>query len=360
MACINPIEAYLIKITNAVNNGDTFHDAMTSGFTGKTPTYCCPDCDGLYILTNPTQFFRYYKEFCGFDKTCCFNYKSSLNTYFDMISNDVPTTGTCCTNFNTCVTNNLNDVIGCKDEIEIFEYSTFDGEGSLCIVADILSQYDQTTAYSYLTTILDMGMVVSCKDGDVICGTLDSMLYNYKKTCAFYNMVESPEFINGLTECNFYPSVDTATISINSFLINGVEQLTTPFTTIVDPNTVNWIPANNNIVSGCTSGSVTGITYTNMVDMMNDMFTTLGLTDYTAQIALETNPWVTGASQCGFYLITPALDMFEINATSSVSSGADITYTRNNIIGLNSAGLLYYGMTYNGFTYDCLNDVIIE
>ncbi len=126
MACINPIEAYMIKITNAVNNGALFNDAMESGFTGSTSVYCCPDCDGIYILTTPGQFFRYYESMCGFDKSCCFNYKSSLQTYFDMVSYDVPTSGTCCTNFNSCVTDNLSAVIGCND-IDVFEYSTFDG-----------------------------------------------------------------------------------------------------------------------------------------------------------------------------------------------------------------------------------------
>lgn len=359
MACINPIEAYMIKITNAVNNGAYFVDAMESGFTGSTSVYCCPDCDGVYILTTPGQFFRYYASMCGFDKTCCFNYKSTLQTYFDMVSNDVPTTGTCCTNFNGCVTDSLNAVIGCN-EVDVFEYSTFDGEGSLCIVADILSQYDQTTAANYLSTILDIGMVVICKDGEVICGTLDTITFEFlNKTCAFYNMVESPEYINSLTECGLYPSVSATTISVNSFLINGVEQLTTPFTTTVDSNTVNWIPANNNIVSGCTSGSITGITYTNMVDMMNDMFTTLGLNEYSAQIALDTNSFVTGGSQCGFYLITPTADVFEINVTSSITGGADITYTRNDVVANNSFGN-YYDMSHNGFTYDCLNNVVIE
>ena len=357
MACINPIEAYMIKITNALNNGDLLIDAMTSGFTGSTSVYCCPDCDGLYVLTTPGQFYRYYASMCGFDKTCCFNYKSSLNTYFDMITNDVPTTGTCCTNFNTCVTDSLNTVIGCN-EIEVFEYSTFDGQGSLCAIADVLSQYNEVTAASYLSSILDIGMVVACKDGNVIAGTLDSMFDFYNKTCAFYNMVESPEFINGLTECNLYGSLSATTISVNSFLINGVEQLTTPFATTVDPNTVNWIPANNNIVSGCTSGSVTGITYTNMVDMMNDMFTTLGLSGYSTQIALDTNTFVTGNSQCGFYLMAPVSDMFEINVTSSIGGGADITYTRNGIIGTLFGQ--YYDMSASGFNYDCLNNVVIE
>jgi hypothetical protein len=162
-----------------------------------------------------------------------------------------------------------------------------------------------------------------------------------------------------LTECNLYGSVSATTISVNSFLINGIEQLTIPFTTTVDPNTVNWVPANNNIVSGCTSGSVTGITYTNMVDMMNNMFTTLGLTDYSAQIALDTNINVMGGSQCGFYLITPISDIFEINVTSSISGGADITYTRFDVVANNPFGD-YYGMTYNGYNYDCLNNIVIE
>ena len=53
MACINPIEAYMIKITNAVNNGALFNDAMVSGFTGSTSVYCCPDCDCL-LYTSPS------------------------------------------------------------------------------------------------------------------------------------------------------------------------------------------------------------------------------------------------------------------------------------------------------------------
>lgn len=358
MACKNPIEAYMIKITNALNNGDLINDAMTSGFTGSTSVYCCPDCDGIYILTTPGQFFRYYQSMCGFDKTCCFNYKSSLQTYFDMVSYGVPTTGTCCTNFNTCVTDSLNAVIGCN-EFDIFEYSTFDGQGSVCIVADVLSQYDQSTATSYLSSILDIGIMVACKDGEVICGTLDSMTFQFpNKTCRFYNMVESPEFINTLTECNLYPGISATTISVNSFLINGVEQLTTPFSTTIDPSTVNWISSHNNIVSGCTSGSVTGITYTNMVDMMNDMFTTLGLSGYSTQIALDTNSFVTGSSQSGFYLMAPTSDNYEINVTSSIGGGADITYTRNSVVGTLFGQ--YYDVTGSGFDYDCLNNVVIE
>lgn len=362
MACDkNPFEAYLIKIFNYMNNNPSafLNEVMTSGFTGSTSVYCCPDCSEVSIVCSNVRFWRYYPLVC-LDETCCVNYSANISDYSALTSSGVPIENQCCDGFNDCVTGRLVDVIGCNPiETGIIEYSTIQDSTSLCIIADVLSQYDQTTALSYFTQLMDFGLVIYCDCGNVYGTTLDGYFYAACcHKCAFFNMVESPEFINGILECGTEPGRTGTTISIDSFVVNGTQQITTPFTIDLDDNSVNWISANNNIVSGCTSGSVTGITYTNVVDMLNNMFTTLGLTEYSAQIALDTNAFIpTSNSQCGFYLMWPKADTFEIKINSSI--GFTMYYTN---CGLFCFGLTdyYYQSTFDGFNYDCETNTVIE
>ena len=365
MACNkNPFEAYLIKIFTYMNAnpGAFLEEVMTSGFTGSTSVYCCADCSEVSIVCSNIRFWRYYPLLC-LDETCCVNYSANINDYSTLIDVGIPTENQCCDGFNDCLMGRLVDVIGC-DPIEtgIIEYSTIQDSTSLCIIADVLSQYDQTTAFNYFTTLMDFGVVIYCDAESVYGTTLDG--YDAHKccnTCAFYNMVESPEFINSVLNCDFFhPYIVTGTtITIDSFIVNGIEQITTPFTEAIDINSVNWITANNDIVSGCTSGSVTGITYTNIVDMLNSTFSTLGLSGYNTQIALDTNLYVTGNSKCGFYMMWPMNDTFQISIKSSL--GSEMTYTNTKVgqIGGDWTAM-YYGMTFDGFDYDCETNTVIE
>ena len=363
MACDkNPFEAYLIKIFNYMNANPSAYleEVMTSGFTGSTSVYCCPDCSDVSIVCSNVRFSRYYPQIC-LDETCCVNYSSNIADYSTLIDLGIPTENQCCDGFNDCLMGRLIDVIGCNPiETGLIEYSTIQDSTSLCIIADVLSQYDQTTAFNYFTTLMDFGVVIYC-DGESVYGTtLDGYdAYKCCNKCAFFNMVESPEFINGILECGLEPGRTGTTISIDSFTVNGTQQITTPFSIDVDNNSVNWISANNNIVSGCTSGSVTGITYTNVVDMLNNVFTTLGLTEYSAQIALNTNSFLgtNSHSPCGFYLIWPIADTFEIKINSSI--GYTMYYTNYGLFCFGSTNG-YYQSTFEGFDYDCATNRVIE
>lgn len=363
MACNkNPFEAYLIKIFTYMNAnpGAFLEEVMTSGFTGSTSVYCCPDCSDVSIVCSNVRFWRYYPQFC-LDKTCCINYSSNISDYSTLIDLGIPTENQCCDGFNDCLMGRLIDVIGC-DPIEtgIIEYSTIQDSTSLCIIADVLSQYDQTTAFNYFTTLMDFGLVIYCDCDNVYGTTLDGYFYAACcHKCCFFNMVESPEFINGVIECGIEPWLTGVTISIDSLIVNGTQQITTPVSIDIDDNSVNWVLADNNIVSGCTIGSVTGITYTNIVDMLNDTFTTLGLTEYSAQIALNQNAFVSGNSYNGFYLMWPKNDTFEITIRSHHPTGYTLFYTN---CGLHSEWSAngYYQSTFDGFDYDCETNTVIE
>jgi len=142
---------------------------------------------------------------------------------------------------------------------------------------------------------------------------------------------------------------------------------------------LNWISAHNNVISGCTNGSgPIGFTYTDQIDFMNQLFTTLGLKNYKAQISLY--PQILqlyGFREVdGFYIIRPKNDTFEFKIISSEKdefTGGFIyqdreiaTYTdkTNNLIGLfgegvgsNDPTILCDGKCYNYYLNDRLDVV---
>jgi hypothetical protein len=174
------------------------------------------------------------------------------------------------------------------------------------------------------------------------------------RTARWYNMQESPEYLAGV-RCGVYPDSTTVIFTINSFVINGIQQITIPLSASVDTLNANWIPANNNIVLPCT-GTTTGWTYTDFVDFLNETFCNLGV-DYRAQIStievdLDSN------SKSGFYLIYPENDVFYLNTSSN--SGfpfLSLIYANSELLG--PGAFQYYKMT-NNVTYYCDTDTIVE
>lgn len=354
--CKNPFEAYMVKVFNAVNNGETLYNALISGFTGSTDVYCCQDCGDEYFLAGSDQFYKYYETtICGFDNSCCFNYKTTIPNYFDMIGYDVPIDKQCCNNFNENLFENLYNVVG-SNEANIFEYSTINGGSNIGILAEILSQYEQAVAIDYLNQLLFFGIVITCQNGVVLGMTMDDFTEYGAKSAKFYNMIESPEYMNLLVECNFMVG-SSVTFSATSFIVNGQEMLPSVQTVYIDSTNINWVNANNNIVLGCVPGQ-TGVTYTNFVDFMNECFELAGMADYRAQIAFNENQFVVSNYKTGFYLIYPTADEFELTFTSDSGFPPILTYKKNE---LNSnLSLNYVGMTPKGFTYNCVNDIVIE
>jgi hypothetical protein len=174
------------------------------------------------------------------------------------------------------------------------------------------------------------------------------------KKASWYNMQESPEYMMGLS-CGIYPGPSTVIFTINSFVINGIEKITTPLSASVNSLTANWIPANNNVVSACT-GTTTGLTYTDFVDFLNETFWNLGV-NYRAQIStVEVNAGYN--SKSGFYLIYPENDVFYLNTSSN--SGfpfLSLIYANSELLGPGASQ--YYKMT-NNVTYYCDTDTIVE
>lgn len=177
---------------------------------------------------------------------------------------------------------------------------------------------------------------------------LDFSTCNKKAT--WYNMQESPDYMMFI-RC-LYGST-TIVFTIDSFVINGIEQITTPLSASVNTLTANWIPANNNIVSACT-GTTTGWTYTDFVDFLNETFWNLGV-DYRAQIStVEVN--VVSHSNNGFYLIYPENDVFSLTTSSNSGTIIPLTYSNGAV---NSSYNTYYKATDN-VNYDCETNTITE
>lgn len=174
------------------------------------------------------------------------------------------------------------------------------------------------------------------------------------KKATWYNMQESPDYMMGLA-CGFYPGSKTVIFTINSFVINGLEQITTPLSASVNSATANWVPANNNVVSACT-GTTTGLTYTEFVDFLNTTFWNLGV-NYRAVVSLvEVN--LGSNSNNGFYLIYPENDVFSLSTASNSGFPTSLVYS-NGSIGGPLTGLGYYKATDN-VNYNCETNTITE
>ena len=180
------------------------------------------------------------------------------------------------------------------------------------------------------------------------------------RTACWYNLPETPTFLNTFVVCGNNPT----DMTISSIKINGVEKIVgTPPTISLDETNIDWISSNNLVVSACTAGSVTGITYTNFVDMLNNTFTSLGLVDYRAQISQTQR---IADNNCekhdGFYIVSPIGESFEIIVEQPIEF--PLKYTNNSITVLvpwstDFIPQYYYGMTCN-VTYDNIRDIIYE
>jgi len=186
---------------------------------------------------------------------------------------------------------------------------------------------------------------------------------NTNKRACWYNLPATPDFMNTLVECG----TGANDFTITSLKINGLEKIQLPITapTInVDASNINWTDSNNLVVSACTVGSTTGITYTNFVDMLNDTFTLLGLTDYRAQIShtqrIADNPNCDRYN--GFYIVSPVGSQFEIIVEQPMEF--PVKYTNDSITVLQTyqtefTQVYFYGMTCD-VRYDTVSDTIYE
>jgi hypothetical protein len=208
----------------------------------------------------------------------------------------------------------------------------------------LLSQWSPWSICSCGTQSRTRTIVTQPQNGGVPCGPLsETRACTGGTTTCWYSMQENPEAIM-LMECNLAGFTST-TVTIDSLIVNGTQYITTPLDLYMDPTNVDWVPANNDIISGCTLGGVTGWTYTNFVDFLNVTFSGFGLCDYSAEIALDEriNP---PFRPNGFFLTYPSNDTFEIKTSSSTGvPGFNLTYTKNDLTYDNSP--YHYWMTCN-------------
>ena len=181
------------------------------------------------------------------------------------------------------------------------------------------------------------------KGGNLIKNTLlGRSKYSYKHnnspydSACWYTMIESPESVMTGLECDvpsYYPN-SAVTISLTSVIVNDVILFNGMGHSItVDKTNVNWVNSNNVNYSGC-SGIGNGYTYTNFVDLLNDVFVSLGLFNYRAQVSLKRIHGDDSASENGFYIIKPIGDTFKLIISSDrggYGSHVRLQYTNDSI-----------------------------
>jgi len=182
------------------------------------------------------------------------------------------------------------------------------------------------------------------------------------KAANWYNMQESPYFAinNVLNSCLESPAPITFTLS--SLIVNGTERIVSPLTYTLNSGNVNVQNATNDVVVGCTPG-VTGRTYTNFVDFINNTFTSLSLTNYRAQVSYISRTVPNTHTNAGFYIVFPNSDTFSLVITSNTGSPFKLKYTNDNLYRWNGSTYVqsnnyYYGLITN--ITPVVNGIVIE
>jgi hypothetical protein len=203
---------------------------------------------------------------------------------------------------------------------------------------------------------------------DVNCntGSLEFEVPPIPLVACWYSMQEKAEWILGgiFSDCLSFSSV---TFMVPSMTVNGGTELIagTGYSKTITENTINVVPAANNVESGCTMTPPVGYTYTDFVDLLNEVFVDLGLTNYTAQISLiEINPEPISPyhglnSKAGFYIIRPENETFVLKTTSDIAVN-NMVYTES-ALAIDWNGPFYNnyeGMTCEGITV--VDGVVIE
>jgi hypothetical protein len=212
-----------------------------------------------------------------------------------------------------------------------------------------LSQFNYGSEFVGNVNVISDDLIVSYSD---FCEDVVSC----EKTAGWYNMQDSPEFLMNHFKCGPISAATDFNYIVQSFTINGAEYITTPLSGFVTNATTNWVAADNLVVSACT-GTTTGLTYTNFVDLLNNMFVSFGV-DYRAEVSLVERTPIGNESGNGMYIISPTNDVFTITTTSDGPTPATLTYTKNYVFVENFDSTYYLYRSTNN--YNCLTDEINE
>jgi hypothetical protein len=121
------------------------------------------------------------------------------------------------------------------------------------------------------------------------------------QTACWYTNPDSQDFMNNSFESFGTPFYD---YTMQSLIVNGVELI------IGAPPSYTLTSSNFETVS-----TPAGLTYTNFVTFLNQAFASLGLANYSAQLALNGNQH--GSQNQGFYIIRPLDDTFSMQISET-------------------------------------------
>lgn len=174
--CIDPLK-YFIERAVACDN---LVGLLNDGLFLPNCDYCCPDC-GDYVIGNANMYLDYLGLF-GSVNPCCFNYGvddvrlAALEMYIPSIlpTNEIHNgynVGIGCTG-STFITG--LDLLEPKTDqyadimnIGIMEQSTINGVSGLSTIVNELSGLDSTQVYEFIKNLLDVGLVITCKEGTI-------------------------------------------------------------------------------------------------------------------------------------------------------------------------------------------------
>lgn len=139
---------------------------LNAGSSDVECNTCCPDCGDIYVFSSAETFLK-WAEAVG----------ATVPSGTAPVISDTP----CC--YERCITE-LYDYVGSAENIDkiletgIAEYSTIQGQSFVCLLLDFadennLSGDDLTELIQY---ILDLGVVVSCINGNTIVSSVETWL----------------------------------------------------------------------------------------------------------------------------------------------------------------------------------------
>lgn len=180
----------------------------------------------------------------------------------------------------------------------------------------------------------------------------------------WYNMVESPNWVyNNLFNGCYTPIPITFTMS--SLVVNGTEYLTSPTANTFDNLTIITQPSTSNVqYTDCPPTTViTGLTYSNFVDFINNVIQSYGITGITAQLSNKTiippqinpiPPYDGPNSFAGFYIVYGNGITFSIDIVSNIGTPYYLSYRQDGLYFDNGMG--YQLIPHNSY-YDYILNV---
>lgn len=187
--------------------------------------------------------------------------------------------------------------------------------------------------YTYQWSNGDTGATTTMSSGDYSVTVMDKNCCTAaaeftvpipQLSACWYNMPEKPNYVIDSVYCDYY-DYTAVTFNISSMVLNGAELITdTGYTTTITSANTNIVSAAN----GITTCQGNNVTYSNFVDLVNQMFIDLGLTDHKAQLSLVAKPTYESGSPAGFYIIRPDTDTFTIttNGVNYTETGVFSSY----------------------------------